>query len=412
LYEAFSRQLLAQLEPVQPYRKYLEWLNKQPSEEAHAFWRNDLAGFCEPTLLPSEPPDQSTSDEQFVEHVVQFTADTTAALQTVARKLQLTVSTVLQGCWALLLNRQSNKADVVFGAAFSGRPTDLPGAESIVGPFVNNLPVRVKVNRDKTLAEFLYDLHKHILELNSFQFTPLMDIQRASEVPWRYRLFDSLIVFQNYLIDESARRFGGTVDIVDFIGPIHTNYPVLLLAEPGTALRLTLKYDRQRVARAAVERWGQDLTVLVDQIPTYLDRRFTELQDLLSLPVASSVRSRQKIRVESQNYVPPQTAMEKAIAEVWQKIFGTERISIDDNLFEMGGHSLLLVQMHSLLRDRLGREFPIVTLFMHSTVRSLARYLEQSASTLPEGGEQWRARARQQKEALAQLRVRQKTKQL
>jgi non-ribosomal peptide synthase protein (TIGR01720 family) len=403
LYEAFSREQPVRLEPARPYRDYLEWVGGQSSKEAQDFWRENLKGFREPTQLPSEVPDAHRDGDRYVEHAVPLSADTTNALQIAARRLQLTMSTLVQGAWALLLNRQSGATDVVFGAAFSGRPTDLRGVESIVGPFVNNVPVRVHVNSDLRTGEFLRQLHARLLELSPFQFTPLLEIQDCSEVPWQYRLFDSLVVFQNYQVDEAARRFGGHIDITEFTGPIHSNYPVLLLAEPGTALKLVLIYDRQRVAQATVERWGRDLALIMEQMPAFCDRSIVELQALLSPPVVGT-RPRQRMRAESQNYVPPQTEIEKTIAVVWQRMFGLEQVSVEENLFDLGGHSLLLLQMHGRLRAALKEEFPIVTLFVHPTIRSLARHLGQATSSAPENGEQWRNRAQQQKEALTQLR--------
>ena len=403
LYEAFTESLLPQLEPVRPYRDYLEWLGKQSSDEAEQFWRDNLAGFREPTPLAGESPDFDTNGKRYLEHAVQFPVEATNALQSAARRLQLTPNTLLQGAWALLLAQRSGVSDVVFGAAFAGRPADLRAVESIVGPFVNNLPVRVTISEDANVGEFLQQLHARLLELNSFQFMPLMEIQRCSEVPWRHRLFDSLIVFQNYLVDDSARRFGVQVEITDFVGPIHTNYPILLLVEPGQALRLTLICDQRIVTRATAEGWGRDLAMLLELIPAFLERRTSELQALLSHPPPVLVK--RKLRAESQNFVPPQTGMEQTIAGVWQKMFGLERVSIEESFFDLGGHSLLLVQMHSQLRETLKSEFPIVKLFEYPTVRSLARHLDQSAIATIQTGEQWRDRAQRQKQAMAQLRI-------
>jgi len=405
LYEALSQKLPAQLEPVRPYRDYLEWLGRQSSDEAHEFWQEHLVGFRDPTPLPRETADADGSGERYGEHALQISSDATNALQSAARRLQLTFSTLVQGAWALLLSRQSGVADVVFGAAFAGRPADLRGVESIVGPFVNNLPVRVKVNRDSTAGEFFRQIHARLLEMSPFQFTPLMEIQGWSEVPWRHRLFDSLIVFQNYLVDESARRFGERIEITGFAGPVHTNYPVLLLAEPEAVLRLTLIYDRESVSLATVERWGRDLATLLERLPAFLDKRVAELQELISPPAAAGAQNKRRLGAQSQNFVPPQTEMEHAIAGVWQKMFGVDQISIEDNFFDLGGHSLLLVQTHSRLLETLRTEFPIVTLFEHPTIRSLARYLGQAAAPAPENGEQWRDRAQRQKQALAQLRT-------
>ena len=97
---------------------------------------SNLAGFSEPTPLPSEPSETSdaSDDARYAHHVVELSSETTTPCRQLARRLQVTLNTLVQGAWAVLLNRQSGSADVVFGAAFAGRPTDLPGAESIVGP--------------------------------------------------------------------------------------------------------------------------------------------------------------------------------------------------------------------------------------------------------------------------------------
>jgi acyl carrier protein len=178
----------------------------------------------------------------------------------------------------------------------------------------------------------------------------------------------------------------------------------LLLAEPGSSLRLTLIYDRQTLTRAAVERWLRDLEILLEAAPVFFEKPVSDLQALLSQPAPAEGPMKGKLRARSQNFVPPQSELEVVIADVWQNMFGFERISIEENFFDLGGHSLLLIRMHAQLRKTLATEFPITTLLQYPNIRSLARHLSQPASSAPEKGEQWRDRARRQKEALAQLR--------
>lgn len=404
LYNAFSNDQRAALDPVRPYRDYVEWLGKQSSRESETFWQNNLKGFKLPTPLPSEVPDVGGDSDRFLEHVLKLAPESTADLRTLARRLQVTLNTLLQAAWAFLLMRQSGTNDVVFGTAFAGRPVDLHGVEAIVGPFVNNVPVRVQMNADSSMEEFIKMVHGRLLEVSAYQYMPLLNIQECSELPWQYRLFDSLVVFQNYLIDDAARRFGGRIDIEDFQGPIHTNYPVLLLAEPEPTLRLTLIYDRQRIARAAVERWGRDLVLLMKSLPEAVDQSLSHLRDKLSEPPAGGIRTRKRILAVSQSMVPPQTDLETSIALVWQKMFGLEQVSVEDNLFDLGGHSLLLVTMHNRLRMALKRDFPLVIFFTHPTIRSLARYFGQGEDSAKQSNEQRKNRAQQQRSAMMQMR--------
>ena len=258
---------------------------------------------------------------RYVEHAVQISKETTDKLQAEARLLQVTLNTLVQGAWALLLRHHSGNKDVVFGAAFAGRADGPPRRRIDRRAFVNNLPVRVAFDDGLTVSSFFRELHASLLQISAHQFTPLMEIQRSSEVPWRYRLFDSLIVFQNYAIDESARRFGHDAEIRDFAGPIHTNYPVMLLANPESTLRLTLIYDRRSVAATSAERWSRDLASLLHDIPVSADRSITELSTILSSPVAADTRHKQQLSVQSQNYVPPQSELEHKIADVWKVIW-------------------------------------------------------------------------------------------
>jgi amino acid adenylation domain-containing protein/non-ribosomal peptide synthase protein (TIGR01720 family) len=408
LYEAISQGLSPQLEPGRNYRSYIEWLGKQPPDGAQAFWREHLAGFRAPTAFSTETPEPNGhhTGASYLEHAVELSPEATNALNAAARSLRVTLGSLLLAAWSLELNRQSGAGDIVFGAAFSGRPADLRGVESIVGPFVNNLPMRVAVNDEAKLVEFLADMHAQSLRLSAHQFTPLMEIQACSEVPWKHRLFDSVVVFQNYLVDESARRMGSEILVSDFVGPIHTNYPVMFLVEPGDSLRFTLIYDSRVIGRQAVERWARDLTVLLEKMPQMLKSRVADLQAYLSSPPAAPVQAKLRLRAESQNFVPPQTEMERAISGVWQGLFGLDRVSVEDNFFDLGGHSLLLVQMHNRLRETLGTEFPVVTLFEYPTVRLLARYLDKSEVPAGNGGakESARDRAQRQKRAMEELR--------
>jgi acyl carrier protein len=217
-----------------------------------------------------------------------------------------------------------------------------------------------------------------------------------------------MIVFQNYLVDESARNFGGSIEISDFSGPVHTNFPLMLLIEPGTQLRLTLIYDQQVVARRTVERWGRDLATLLERMPASLEKPVAEMQALLSPPTSNAHPDKLRLSAQSQNYVPPQTSIERTIADLWQRMFGVERVGIEENFFDLGGHSLLLVEMHSRLRETLKINFPVVTLFEYPTVRSLARHLDKPADSAALTSERMRDRAKRQKQALAQMKSRQK----
>jgi amino acid adenylation domain-containing protein/non-ribosomal peptide synthase protein (TIGR01720 family) len=386
------------------YANYLGWLKLQPVDEAQAFWRRTLSGFVKPTTLPLDATGPAATGSRYVRHVIPVSAETTEALQSAGRRLHVTLNTLVQAAWAITLSRYSGENDVLFGAAFAGRPADLAGAESIVGPLVNNVPVRVQIDAAEPTGDFVRRLHRQLLDLNVQQYLPLVEMQRVSDVPWRYRLFDSMIVFQNYTIDESVRHVSESVEAVDFDAPIHTTFPAMLLAEPGSPLRLTIIRDSEAMSGTTADRWAADLAEVVAQLVAHVDEPVDCIQRLVA-PMAVAGRKRRAIRADIQNIVPPQTPMEKSIAAVWQRLFGLDAISVEENVFDLGGHSLLMVQMHRQLREALNREFPIVTLFAHPTVRALAAHFSDTPAA-SDANAQLRDRAERQRQAFAQMRSR------
>src|SRR5262249_45044958 len=141
------------LEPNRPYRDYIAWLSKQDLSEAEGFWRQELKGIVTPTSPDADQVHRTSPAQahQYGEQQTELPAEISAELQSFVRRRHMTLNTLVQGAWALLLSRYSGEDDVIFGTVVSGRPTDLPGVEAIIGNFINTLPVRVRVLREELL---------------------------------------------------------------------------------------------------------------------------------------------------------------------------------------------------------------------------------------------------------------------
>src|SRR5690606_6467220 len=165
----------------------------------------------------------------------------TRRLRDVARSRRITLNTLVQGAWALVLSAWSGQRDVVFGATTSGRRAEVAGMDSAVGLFINTLPVRVGVEPGVPVVRWLRALQEAQLEAREYDHVPLHRIQ-AETLGAQTPLFDSLVVFENYPVDtEAARAHGITVERVD--ADEATNYPLTLAAYDGDHIRLHLRYD-------------------------------------------------------------------------------------------------------------------------------------------------------------------------
>ena len=218
-YAAFQEQRPASVEFAPDYGRYVGWLTRN-SPSLPTYWKGALAGFAVPTPIAlgscgAHAPNVGAARPS--ELATSLSQEATGSLQVLARASGITLSTLVQAAWALLLAHYNELSDVVFGAAFSGRPDQLDGVETLIGPCVTNVPVRAKFGLDEPLQDWLTRLQTQQLDLSQQQYTPLDVIQGLSEIPWQSRLFDSLIVFQNYQVDAALRNLGRSARL--FAGP-------------------------------------------------------------------------------------------------------------------------------------------------------------------------------------------------
>ncbi len=226
-----------------PFRAYVDWLERQDLAEAEAYWRETLDGFAAPTPLPAlrhTAPGHATGSTARLARRLDPAAS--RALFAFARRHRLTVNTVLQGAWTLLLARHAGESDVVFGATVSGRPADLPGADSMIGMLINTLPVRVRVDESAPAAVWLQALQRAQVEARQYEYVPLPRIQACGDVERGADLFRTLVVFENYPMDDEAAAAHG-LRLRRLAGTEATNYPLNLIAYAGDDLSYTLAYD-------------------------------------------------------------------------------------------------------------------------------------------------------------------------
>ena len=247
LQEIFAGYYGQRLPAVGSYRRFVTWLADRDLDAAHAAWREVLADFDTPTLVG--PPSRLGLGARGV-RTYRVPEHTTRALNELARSHHTTVNTVLQGAWAQLLMWLTGHHDVVFGAAVSGRPTEVPGAESMVGLLINTVPVRAHITPATTTADLLDQLHRahnHTLE---HQHLALTEIHR---VTGHDQLFDTLFVYENYPIDTGALLDVHGLAITEITTREYNHYPLTLQATPGPELGLRVEFDTDVFDPASIE---------------------------------------------------------------------------------------------------------------------------------------------------------------
>ncbi|MCP3804373.1 non-ribosomal peptide synthase/polyketide synthase [Allokutzneria sp. A3M-2-11 16] len=256
-----------------PFSDYLRWLGEQSTSAASEHWRRVLEGFETPTALPFDrAPVDAHRSESTASVRLSLQAD---KLNAVARSGGLTVNTLVQGAWALLLARYSGEQDVVFGTTVSGRPAELPGAESIVGMFINTVPTRVGVRDNENTLAWLRALQIGQSESRRFDFVSLAQLQ---SIVGGVRLFDSMLAFENYPMS------GGDLDGAPRLGAAEgldiTNFPLSVAAyldDDNPVLRIELAYDPKLFDSSTMDTLAGRLELLLTGIAENPDRPLGEL---------------------------------------------------------------------------------------------------------------------------------------
>jgi amino acid adenylation domain-containing protein len=238
-----------------PYRDYINWLNQQDLSQAETFWRQYLAGFAEPTRLAISRDVPDTAIPHEVAHLrVTLPPDLSAHITDRARRNQLTLNSFVQGAWALSLGLSSGELDVVFGCVTSSRPPELKGVDSMVGMFINTLPVRVRIERGSTAIAWLTALQRVQLEMRRFDYSPLTRVQSWSDVPRNQRLFETAVVVFNYPVDASGFSQDGGFRLREVYAIEKTNFKVFVSVYPSPVISLDLAFYRDLFDQADIQR--------------------------------------------------------------------------------------------------------------------------------------------------------------
>lgn len=278
-YEAENQGKNLYLEDPQPYRNYITWLQEQDISKAAAFWQQTLQGFNTPTPLTLNRSSEYMTGQEatYDKQHLQLSAKLTDAMQSLARQHRLTVNTLVQGAWALLLSCYSDELDIVFGVTVSGRPPELVGVESMVGLFINTLPVRVQFSEEVCVLPWLQQLQVQQVEREQYTYTSLIDIQGWSDLPRGIPLFESIVVFTDYPLDTSLQEKVGNIEIHNISNFERTNYPLVLEAIPGEELSVGISYNQNRFEAATIGRMLRHLQTLLEGIVADPQQRIAEL---------------------------------------------------------------------------------------------------------------------------------------
>lgn len=298
-----------------PYGDYIRRLCAQDRTDMERFWRENLCDYDADKRLPRKNGAKSNQTQVQGEIILPLSEQLTAELQRFAQSRATTLNTLVQGMWGLVLARFSNAEEAVFGVTVSGRPPELPGVDHMVGLFINTLPLRVRLPQNQNVGEWLTELSEQQAELFShYAMSSLVDIQQWSGVPQGKDLFESLLIFENYPLDEAIDGLSQDLGLSEARVSEQTNYPLNLMVNPGKQLHLRGYFDKDQFERPFIERMLNHLAYLLEVLPLWSEKPLSQWQ---LLPAAERSFLLETLN-DSQRPLPANNAMHRgfeAIAE-------------------------------------------------------------------------------------------------
>ena len=269
----------ARLKARRPYRDHIEWLRRQDQAKAKQYWQGVLKGFGAATGLgverESECKDEGTA---YGEEHLDINKRATEQIAEYVRSHRLTLNTLALGAWALLVSRYSGEPEVLFGTTLSGRSMPLEGLDQMVGLFINTLPVRVEIREEDAVGDWLEYVQEIQAGQQLYEYSSLIQVQRWSGQERGMKLFDSILVVENYPVAAGLSELPATetgLEIKDVTAIEQTNYPLTVVIVPGRELSLRIAYDRRLYDEQAIRRMLAHLRTILVRLTTDEEQRLS-----------------------------------------------------------------------------------------------------------------------------------------
>jgi amino acid adenylation domain-containing protein len=270
----------AVIPPAPRYREYLDWVRAQDVAAAEAYWRRTLAGFQGAPGIDGRAASGPAERVRHERYVHELGKSLGRRVQAFAREQRVTVNTVLQGAWALLLSRYLGGSDVVFGAVVSGREVNLPGIGDVVGLCVNTLPMRVRVDGGAIAADWLRHLQTVQAGMRRYEWTSLLQVRGWSDVAAAQPLFETIFAYENWAGDDAVGGFGSVKLAAAVSTQGGTGYPLAVAVIPGASPAATFEYDAERFEAPFIARLARQFVATVAAFCDGPTRRVDEISSL------------------------------------------------------------------------------------------------------------------------------------
>ncbi len=370
-YDSYVNNIEPNLNELPSLKSYVGWIKNKNPKDATSFWADYFEGFEGSKLIGSIGTKELSATE--ISKNLILSVPETEALKNRAKNYKVSLSTIFQGAWGILLSLFLNKEDVVYGNAVSGRSNDFPSIELLAGMLMNVQPLRISFKNANSLAGWFREIQSRQIKALDYEHISQSEIMGIIGKQSENALFDSLLIIENFPWNDKKR---GHLEILDFKSGITTNYPVTLVVVPDDEIRFNFIFKGNRIEERIGQWFIESLRVILKSLADEQIESVKDISKLIERPIFDQINGTSNTIVGKSTFVPPNNEVQLKLVEIWQEVFKIETIGINDNFFDIGGNSLLSLQ---IIRKCGDKGIPITPrlLFEHQTIAELSDNLMQ-----------------------------------
>ncbi|QDY82829.1 amino acid adenylation domain-containing protein [Paenibacillus polymyxa] len=251
-----------------PYSHFIEWLVNQNPNEASSYWLDYLSGYEGQTVLPKK------NSQEIIEGYVsgkvdcKFDEELTQRIKQTTTVNRVTINTLMQATWGILLQKYNNSEDVVFGTVVSGRREEIPGIETMIGLFINTIPVRIHCEAEETFTEVMKRIQETAILSHQYDMYPLYEIQ--ANVDLQQQLISNIMIFENYPVEQQKDHVQSDEQDVLRIGNVmveeQTNYDFNVIVDPEGEMKVEFSYNANMYDHASVMQIKEHFIQIMKQV--------------------------------------------------------------------------------------------------------------------------------------------------
>ncbi|MCP4218206.1 MAG: hypothetical protein GY765_26455, partial [bacterium] len=372
-----------------PFKEFIKWSapgTKKKHQET--FWKNYLheeASAADDKAGGTGGRKKSEAVTHTGKYAFTIPAELTSLLESFAKTRRITLPALMTYAWGLLVQAVTGNHDILFHTTVSGRNAGVKDRENMVGLFINTLPVRLRTSPTDVVGDIPEKVYAQLQDRQKFENTPLADINEYMESYGRQSLLDSLLVLENYPLDQQLMKEKGHMSVESFSISGMTDYDLTLIITLFDAIDLDLTYNKDIFHEDQVSALCSRFALILQETVSNPGKRVSEILVNAEQERASILevlrQSARDSQLEDVPYVAPRNEVESTLAEVWARVLNLDAgklVGIDDDFFHFGGHSLKATLLITAIHEALEVKIPLADIFKHPTIRAQAELVAGS----------------------------------